>query len=146
MMSLGWMKLAALAMATTSAPAASEAAKVAAIDVAYQEAVKRNDADAMAAILHPRFQLVLGDGRKFSRDDLLRFARDRTTIYELQDEVAGTQKVQIWGDTAVVTALLWEKGTRAGKPFELKLWFSDVYVRERGQWKYVFGQASLPLP
>jgi hypothetical protein len=137
--------LATMALAST-APAASDAARqVAAIDTAYQEAVKRNDADAMDRILHPRFQLVLGDGRTFTRDDLLRFARERTALYELQDEVAGTQRVQLWGNTAVVTALLWEKGTRGGKPFDLKLWFSDVYVREDGRWLYAFGQASLPI-
>jgi hypothetical protein len=30
--------------------------------------------------------------------------------------------------------------------FERKLWFSDTYVRTAGGWKYVLGQASLPLP
>jgi hypothetical protein len=29
--------------------------------------------------------------------------------YEKQDEVPGTQTVRVWGDTAVVTALLWLK-------------------------------------
>jgi ketosteroid isomerase-like protein len=52
----------------------------------------------------------------------------------------------VWGDTAVVTALLWTKGTADGKPFERELWFSDTYVRTKGGWRYVFGQASLPLP
>jgi hypothetical protein len=45
----------------------------------------------------------------------------------------------------VVTALLWAKGTKEGKPFEYKLWFSDTYVRTAAGWRYVFGQASLPL-
>ena len=140
-----WIGLAALALGSTTHQANAAEKHVAAIDVAYQEAVKRNDTDTMATILHPRFQLVLGDGRTFSRDDLLRFARERTAIYDLQDEVEGTQRVQVWGETAVVTALLWEKGIRGGKPFDMKLWFSDVYVRENGRWLYVFGQASLPL-
>lgn len=29
---------------------------------------------------------------------------------------------------------------------EYNLWFSDVYVRTASGWRYVFGQASLPLP
>jgi ketosteroid isomerase-like protein len=53
--------------------------------------------------------------------------------------------VRVWGNTAVVTALLWAKGTEAGKPFEYRLWFSDVYVRTPRGWKYVFGQAAQPL-
>jgi len=31
----------------------------------------------------------------------------------------------VWGDTAVVTALLWIKGVAAGKSLDYKLWFSD---------------------
>ena len=51
----------------------------------------------------------------------------------------------MWGDTAVVTALLWVKGVEDGKNFEYKLWFSDTYVRTPKGWRYVLGQASLPL-
>jgi ketosteroid isomerase-like protein len=54
--------------------------------------------------------------------------------------------VRVWGDTAVVTALLWAKGTEEGKPFDYHLWFSDVYVRTPQGWRYVFGQAAQPLP
>ena len=55
--------------------------------------------------------------------------------------------VRVWGDTAVITALLHIKGaTREGKAFDYKLWFSDTYARTPAGWKYVFGQASLPLP
>ena len=80
---------------------------VAALDLAYQAAVKRNDAAAMDAILHDDFTLVLGDGRTVSRDDLLEEARAASITYEQQDEDPGTQTVRIWGDTAVVTARLW---------------------------------------
>lgn len=54
---------------------ADDRALVAALDTEYQAAVERNDADAMARILHPEFRLVLGDGRRFSREDLLQSAR-----------------------------------------------------------------------
>ena len=54
--------------------------------------------------------------------------------------------MRVWGDTAVVTARLWLKGTSEGKPFERRLWFSDTYVRTKCGWRYVFGQASLALP
>jgi ketosteroid isomerase-like protein len=133
----------------SSAAAADDAAdqkQVARLDVEYQAAVKRNDADAMARILDERFVLVLGNGKTFTRKDLLDWAKRRDVIYEKQDEVAGTPTVRVFGDTAVVTALLWLKGVQAGKPIEQRLWFSDTYVRTKAGWKYVFGQASLPLP
>jgi len=37
------------------------------------------------------------------------------------------------------------EGTEEGKAFDYKLWFSDTYVRTPTGWRYVFGQASLPL-
>lgn len=117
---------------------------VAALDVEYQAAVKRNDADAMARILADDFVLVLGRGVTYAKADLLKSARDKKIVYEKQDELK--QTVRLWGDTAVVTALLWIKGSNDGVPFDRKLWFSDVYVRTLAGWRYVLGQASLPLP
>ena len=74
-------------------------------------------------------------------------ARKATTKYEQQDVVDGTRKVRVWGDTAVVTAQLWIKGSSPERgAFDYKLWFSDTYVRQGGRWRYAFGQASLPLP
>ena len=117
---------------------------VAGLDTEYQAAVKANDAAAMDRILADDFVLVTGRGQTFNKADLLKEARDKTTVYEHQEDVK--QTVRVWGDAAVVTALLWIKGTRDGKPFERKLWFSDTYVRTAKGWRYVFGQASLPLP
>ena len=138
--------IALLLAATTAAPAADDRATVSQLDVAYQAAVKRNDADAMGRILDKDFVLTLGNGTKYSREQLLESARSKAIVYEQQDEMPGTQVVHLYGDTAVVTALLWLKGTNSGKPFERKLWFSDTYVRRPEGWRYVFGQASLPMP
>ena len=119
---------------------------VAALDIKYQAAVKSNDAAAMDQILADDFVLVNGRGKVSSKTDLLESARKKDITYEHQDEEPGTQKVRVWGDTAVVTALLWIKASQGGKPIDYKLWFSDTYVRTPVGWRYVFGQASLPLP
>src|SRR5438876_7300520 len=124
-------------------PADDEKA-VAALDTEYQAAVKRNDAATMARILADDFVLVTGKGHICTKADLLKEANDKNVIYEHQED--SNQKVRIWGNTAVVTALLWAKGSDHGKPFEYKLWFSDTYIRTSNGWRYVFAQASLPLP
>ena len=117
---------------------------VAKLDAEYQAAVKRNDAATMDRILADDFALVTGKGRIYTKADLLKEANDKNVIYERQED--SQQKVRVWDNTAVVTALLWAKGTDNGKPFEYKLWFSDTYVRTSTGWHYVFAQASLPLP
>lgn len=139
----------ALSACTTAQPTSLEADRlvVAAIDTAYQDAVERNDADAMANILHEDMILVVGAGTVFTREDLLRQAREQEFFYEYQVEDAGTQTVRMYGpNTAIVTARLWLKGTRAGVAFDRRLWFSDTYVRTPTGWRYAFGQASLSLP
>jgi len=119
---------------------------VAALDTEFQAAVGHNDAGTMDRILADDMVLVLGDGRVFTKSEQIQEAREGRIRYEQQIEIDNSQKVRVWGDTAVVTAKLWIKGTRDGIPFERKLWFSDTYVRTKDGWKYAFGQASLPLP
>lgn len=119
---------------------------VAALDTEFQAAVKHHDVATMDRILHDGMILVLGDGRVVTKEEQLQSARERAITYEVQDEDPGTQVVRVWGDTAVVTARLWIKGTKDGAAFDRRLWFSDTYVRTPQGWKYVFGQASLRLP
>jgi ketosteroid isomerase-like protein len=147
-----WISLMVLAVAMMIAnPAAGESSKsdeeiVAALDTEFQSAVGRNDTETMDRILADDFVLVLGNGTVYTKSDLLKEAQSGSLIYEQQVEIDDSQTVRVWGDTAVVTAKLWVKGTNNGKPFNRKLWFSDTYVRTKNGWRYVFGQASLPLP
>ena len=140
--------LGALAMSSVAhADANQDRATVAALDTEYQAAVERNDAEAMARILHPDMILVIGRGLVFTREDLLRSAREQEYTYEHQVEEEGTQIVRLYGDdTAIVTAVLWLKGTGPQGPFDRRLWFSDTYVRTPEGWRYAFGQSSINLP
>lgn len=119
---------------------------VARLDLEYQAAVKRNDADTMDRILHPEFILVRGNGQTVSRAAIIDAARNKMIDYQVQDEEPGTQSVRVYGDTAVVTALLNIKGRTQDGGLERRVWFSDTYVRTAQGWKYAFAQVSLPLP
>ena len=124
--------------------AIDDKATVAALDTAYQAAVKSNDAAAMDRILADDFVLVTGKGKAFSKTDLLKSAREKSETYEHQED--SEQTVRVWGDTAVVTALLRVKGSNKESAYDYKLWFSDTYARTPGGWRYVFGQASTRMP
>ena len=117
---------------------------VAALDTQYQAAVKVNDAVTMDHLLADDFVLVTGSGKKYSKSDLIAEAQSGHVQYDHQEDTE--QTVRVWGDAAVVTAKLWEKGFDNGKSFDYTVWFSDTYVRTMNGWKYVFGQSSLPLP
>ena len=134
------------AVAVTPASRTDDERAVAELDTRYQAAVERNDAATMAEILLDDFVLVVGNGTTYDKAELLRSAREKDVVWERQVEEPGTQVVRVHGDTAVVTAKLWLKGTSGGKPIDKKLWFSDTYVRTPQGWRYFFGQASLSLP
>ena len=132
-------------VSSTATTANQEADAVAVLDREYQDAVKTNDAATMDRILADDFVLVTGRGGTLTKSDLIKAAREKRTNYEHQEAEEGTQKVRIWGDTAVVTALFRIKGTRDQKPLDYKIWSSDTYVRTPAGWRYVFGQTSTPL-
>lgn len=131
------------AIATAQATPAQDRAAVAALDTKYQAAVKANDAATMNSILADDFVLVTGNGKSYTKADLLKSARDKTETYTHQED--SEQTVRVWGDTAVVTALLWIKGSNRDSAYDYKLWFSDTYARTPAGWRYVFGQASTRL-
>ena len=146
------MNLKHLALAAALLPVAAfanddVARHIAALDEQYQQAVKRNDAKAMAAIVHDDFTLVNGKGVVVKKDALLASARDELVRYQQQDVIDNSRTVRVTGDTAVITAKLWLKGDlKRGGHIDKVLWFSDTYVKTPQGWKYFFGQASLALP
>jgi ketosteroid isomerase-like protein len=134
---------AAPAPARTPAAVEDDRAVVAAMDVAYQAAVKRNDLATMDSILHPDFELVRANGQVVTRAELMADAPHMT--YEIQDEDPGTQVVRQFGeDTAVVTARLRVKGHGKAGAFDRTVWFSDTYVRTPQGWRYAFAQVAIP--
>src|SRR5438105_10722154 len=115
--------LIAMQPTTQAGSSADDEKAVEALDIEYQAAVKQNDAATMDRILADDFVLVTGLGKTYTKADLLDEARSKRMVYEHQEDSA--RKVRVWGDTAVVTALLWAKGTRVIKR-STKLWFSDT--------------------
>src|SRR5688572_16568744 len=135
------------ACSTTGGRMGDDRKAVAALDTEYQAAVERNDVATIERIHHPNMILVLSNGTVMPGKQIEQAARDKARTYERQVEVDNSQVVRVVGDTAVVTAKLWLKGTRAtGEAFDYKLWFSDTYVRTPTGWRYFFGQAGAPLP
>lgn len=142
MLAISLLAMPVIAFAAGSTAGDKEA--VAALDTQFQKAVQENDVKTMAHILADDFVVVEGNGRRWTKADLLESAKNGSTHYVRQEDT--DRSVQIWGDTAVVTAKLWAKGIEDGKHVNYVEWFSDTYVRTPNGWRYVFGQASLPLP
>jgi ketosteroid isomerase-like protein len=129
----------ALAAGTTTCPN-----NVAALDIEFQAAVARNDSATIDRLLPNDYILVSDTGQVETKADLLNEARAKTYIYARQDD--SHRAVRIWGDTAVLTALLWAEGTTGSRHFNVKVWFSDTYACTPQGWRYVFGQVGTHQP
>jgi hypothetical protein len=121
-----------------------DARAVLARDAQFQAAIKANDGATIDRLLPTDYILVTGSGKTLTKTDLLEEARSANRHYEHQEDTE--QTVRVWGNTAVITAKLWAKGTENGTLFDYTLWFSDTYVRTPEGWRYVFAQASIHLP
>lgn len=117
---------------------------VAALDTEFQAAVKRNDAAVVSRLLPSDYILISNTGEVSTKADLVNEARQGKYVYTHQED--SRQTVRIWGDTAVLTALLWAQGTTEGRHFNLKIWFSDTYACTPQGWRYVFGQVGARIP
>lgn len=117
---------------------------VAALDTEFQTAVKRNDVAAVDRLLPSDYILVSATGDVQTKADLVKEARQKKYVYTHQED--SRQTVRMWGNTAVLTALLWAQGTTEGKHFDVKVWFSDTYVCTPQGWRYVFAQVGTHVP
>jgi ketosteroid isomerase-like protein len=138
------LALLGISQAALAAGAAACRNSVAALDAEFQAATRRNDAAAIDRLLPRDYILVSASGEVATKADLLREARQKKYVYTHQED--SRQTVRIWGDTAVLTALLWAEGTTEGRHFDVKVWFSDTYACTPRGWRYVFGQVGTHVP
>jgi ketosteroid isomerase-like protein len=117
---------------------------VAALDTEFQAAVAKNDVATIDRLLPSDYILVSDTGEVETKTDLLNEARAQTYSYSRQEDSHRT--VRMWGDTAVLTALLWAEGTAHGRHFDVKVWFSDTYACTSHGWRYVFAQVGAHEP
>lgn len=113
---------------------------VAGLDTEFQAATGKKDVAAIARLLPDDYVLITSKGEVETKAGLLAEARDPDIVYTHQED--SRQTVRIWGGTAIITAVLWAAGTDHGKPFDYRLWFSDVYLCTPQGWRYTFGQAG----
>ena len=101
-----------------------------------------NDVPSHDAILHPQFAYMGANGKRLARSDYLAnwahgFDPDVTTYWDMRGE-----DITVVGDTAIVRAAnAYIENGQAGMAC-----YTDVYVREGGQWLCLHAQISNVSP
>jgi ketosteroid isomerase-like protein len=103
--------------------------------------ILRDDAAAAGAFYDDAFVLTTSSGKMKSKADLVREIALPGLVIDINETTDVVVRVR--DDTAVLTGVLHQRGTFAGKPFDVRLRVTDTWVRTRGQWRILAGHASV---
>jgi hypothetical protein len=93
-------------------------------------------------ILAPEWSVTQANGSILSRANLLRTAFD-TAALRVTSMVVDEVSVSIFGTTAVVRGRTSATGTDKGLAIEVRMRFTDVFLKRDGKWQAVASHASL---
>jgi len=100
---------------------------------AWDEAIVKGDADVMDRLLANEFMFVDGLRRAAYFISIKTKSADTYVESAVSDDV----RVQVYGNTAVVTGVDTIKGKNRGQPYENKYLYMDVWVKRDGRWQCV---------
>jgi ketosteroid isomerase-like protein len=110
------------------------------LEADYILAVLKNDVPGIEKIVADDWVIIDAEGNLIDRDRALRAIRSGTLTH--QEMKAQDERVRVYGDTAVYTALVSIKGKYAGAEFASKERATDVFVRREGRWQCVLTQTT----
>ena len=114
---------------------------VAALVSVRADALVCGDADRMREILAPDFTYTNASGVSCSREEYVASYVGSSELVWLAQE-SSALLVRVYGDAAVVTLDVHDRGAWRGEPFEGDFRSMFVYVRRGGTWRCVAGQTT----
>jgi len=137
---VGVLILWSAASAQQKASNASDEATLRALEDRWAAALLKADANALAPILADTWVVTYVDGKvdnKAGELAALKAGTLKVSAYK-NDDV----RVFLYGDAAVVTGRASMKGVEHGKAIDLVMRWTDVFVRQNGQWRAVATQGT----
>jgi len=132
---LGWLGQVA---AQQSDPRES---KLVVLERLLNEAQVDRDSASLDALVAERFINTEYDGEVSDKAKFLSDIKDplfKPTVASIQNV-----KVNLFGETAVITGVYRTKGTYQGKPYDHLGRFTDTWISENGKWQCVASHTSL---
>lgn len=99
------------------------------------DAMLKGDASAVERHYAESFTFTTPDGQVMTKAQVV--ANVRTGAAKFESSKFEEMRVQLYGDSAVVTALTTDKGTVGGADVSGRFRWTDVFVRSGGRWQLV---------
>ena len=110
------------------------------LDAEFQRAVGAKDVAAVAKFLADDYILVTASSRIMTKQELLKEVAPAGLTWETN--ASREVSVRVYGDTAIVTALLEQKGIDNNERFDSPVRYTDTWLRENGTWRQIAAHAS----
>jgi ketosteroid isomerase-like protein len=110
------------------------------MEKAFEQAVVRNDADAVGRFLTDDWIIIDPDGGVIDKARFLGVIKSGALTHDQMD--SDDVRIRIHGDTAIVTSLTRTKGKFMGQDFTTQERATDVLVKKDGRWQVVFSQLT----
>ena len=132
---LGWF---GQAVAQQSDPRES---KLVVLERLWNEAQVNRDSASLDALVAERFVNTEYDGDVSDKTKFLSDIKD--PLFKPTAATIQSVKVNLFGETAVITGVYRTKGTYQGKPYDHLGRFTDTWIAENGKWQCVASHTSL---
>ena len=99
------------------------------------------DRATIERLIAPDWSVTHVEGQRLSRAGVFRGMLESDAT-QIEASTLDDIEVRLFGDAAVVTGRNHARGTQAGTPFDVRLRFTDVFVRRDDHWQAVASHAT----
>jgi len=139
--------LAASAPALADAPAAQSMpaypgvpADLAKAAADFDLAQVKGDGEALKRLLADDYLLINSQDK---REDKAQFIADFTAKgFTMEPFTIDDQVIMVWADGAVLGGAVTMKGMSEGKPYSVRIRFSDIWAKRGGKWQVIYAHAN----
>ena len=101
----------------------------------WDRAIEANDAVAIGKFMSEDWVIIGTEGGITSKESFLDFVRSGDLLHDKMD--FEDLRIEIYGDTGVVTSKGTSSGTYKGAPFSFYEWSSNVFIKKNEEWTCV---------
>lgn len=126
--------------AATSAQTENVEQTIRRLDSERSQAIVRGDTATLERIYADDYSNVGTSGAV--RNKAQAIADNKSGALKIESQSFDNVNVRVYGDAAIVTGLVTQKGQDKGKDISGQIRFTRVYVKRNGQWRIVAGHSS----
>ncbi len=106
----------------------------------WAKAIVSNNAAAIGSFMADDW-VIVGENEVTKKPDFLAWIESGDLTHETM-EMVGEERIQIYGETAVLTARVTNNGHYKNQPFSADEWTTDVFRQREGTWSCVLSQVT----